>query len=513
MAIRTHLAQALGSNRVRRYLNASTAVRVDQDDIVEVIAGDSFTLDMIQRRLGDAIRIAAQFVLATTEPVIRYAIDPSLHGPGTGSDAGKTDDAKRTRGGHTHPMATGIDAQAETRGTDGARSYNKSHTRHPPCPTLEHFIVGSSNRLAFESVRRITESTGAHPPVFMHGSCGVGKTHLLRGATAHARKLRPGCKVRYTTGEAFTNAFVTAIRTRTIETFQKKYRGLDLLCVDDIHLMAGKQATQHELLQIFNTLSLGGARIILASDAHPREIARLDRSLASRFASGLVVHVEDPDPELARRLVTHIAHKRGVFLDEAAVSVIIQRVGIGRGASVRDLEGAVLQIQAVARLMDRGNLRTHAGPGGMPGSESGSDAGTAGAISPTMNHVRQAMKLRSGDGDRVATGPVALDTIIAGICNEMAVSRQDLQGKGRQKKVVLTRELIVHIARVVTSRSFPEIAHAMGRSNHSTVITAAKRFKERLDTSEAVSVGCPHDGLPHAELAQLLMSRIAPNGV
>ncbi|CAN0597026.1 unnamed protein product, partial [Laminaria digitata] len=176
------------------------------------------------------------------------------------------------------------------------------------------------------------ESNGPSAPVFVHGSCGVGKTHLLRGATMLARKLRPGCKVRYTTGEAFTNAFVTAIRTRTVDAFQKKYRGLDLLCIDDIHLMAGKQATQHEMLQIFNTLSLGGARIILASDAHPREIARLDQALSSRFSAGLVVRVDEPDPELAHRLVNIIAQKRGVMLDEAGVRMICDRVGVGRGA-------------------------------------------------------------------------------------------------------------------------------------------------------------------------------------
>ncbi len=478
--IREHLVRAHGANRVRRYLSASTRIRPLPGGGVEVAAGDLFTLDMIQRRLGEAIRIAAQFVLAATEPTVRFVVDASLHGattPTTGAPSGEHANQPTT-----HPLATRIGAPA-TR-----------HARQPTCPTLERFIVGATNRLAFESVRRAVESGIPCPPVFVHGSCGVGKTHLLRGATMHARRLRPGCRVRYTTGEAFTNAFVTAIRTRTIEAFQKKYRGLDLLCIDDIHLMAGKQATQHELLQVFNTLSLGGARIILASDAHPREIARLDQALASRFASGLVVRVDDPDPELAARLVTHIAHKRGMFLDDAAVRTIVERVGIGRGASVRDLEGAVLQIQAVARLLDKG---------------AASPASATGSISPTMGHIRQALSLRRGDDEPSRRGPASLESIISGICAELSVSGPDLRGKGRQKKVVLARELIVHIARATTSKSFPEIAHAIGRPNHSTVITAAKRFKDRLAAAEPVRVGCPHDGVPAAELTQLLISRIA----
>lgn len=493
--IRDHLVESQGHNKVRRYLSSSVTITHTQSGAVEVVAGDRFTLDMIERRLGAPLRIAAQFVLGTTSPQIVYRVDSSRHNFDSGSDNAST--AGRSAGsnaadqaGSTHPLASRIPTSRIT------GSSASPHTRFPTCPTLEEFIVGSSNRLALESIKQTIQSPHACPPVFLHGSCGVGKTHLLRGATHHARKHNPGCKVRYTTGESFTNSFVNAIRTRSIDAFQRKYRGLDLLCIDDIHLMAGKQATQHELLQIFNTLSLGGAKIILASDAHPREIQRLDQALASRFSAGLVVKVEEPDTELARRLVSHIATRRGVFLDAPAIQTIVERVGIGRGASVRELEGAVVQIQAVARLMDRS-------------SDSAYQPSAAGSISPTMNHVRKALSLRNGSDDQVHTGPIALDTIISKICHEMTVSKSDLLGKGRQKKVVMARELIVHTARNLTSRSFPEIAHAIGRPNHSTVITAAKRFKDRLIAHELIAVGCPHDGIPVTELAQMMSNHVS----
>lgn len=510
--IRAHVSQALGANRVRRYLNANTAMRADNDGSIEICAGDSFTLDMIQRRLGDAIRIGAQFVLGTTEPVVRFRVAPALNGHAAQSSHAAASQSVPAGGAPapakpTHPLATRTPDRQRRRGEG------------PSWPTLDQFIVGASNRLALESIKQVIGSHSECPPVFVHGSCGVGKTHLLRGATSYARQLRPGCKVRYTTGEAFTNAFVNAIRTRSIEAFQKKYRGLDLLCIDDIHLMAGKQATQHELLQIFNTLSLGGARIILASDAHPREIARLDQALASRFAAGLVVRVEEPDRELAARLITHIARKRGMFLDDAAIGTIIDRVGVGGGASVRDLEGAVLQIQAVARLLDKGTPYPN---DATPGSTSGTGgSGTrnptpnrGGGLIPTLAHVRQALSLRAGGDDEGAgaRGPIALDTIVSHICRELTVSKPDLLGKGRQKKVVLARELIVHLSRNLTSKSFPEIASAIGRPNHSTVITAAKRFRDRLTATDPVRVGCPHDGIPAAELAQLLTTRIRQAG-
>ena len=491
--IREHLIRTQGHNKVRRYLSSTVAMHCLDANTIELVAGDRFTLDMIERRLADPLRVAAQFALGTTTPRITYRVKPAPQTstrPNAGRDAHA--EAPKAKSDSTHPLASRIPTR------------RPPPHRAPLCPTLNDFLVGSSNRLAYESIKQVIQSRIDSPPIFIHGSCGVGKTHLLRGATQYARELRPGCKVRYTTGEAFTNGFVTAIRTRSVEAFQKKYRGLDLLCIDDIHLMAGKQATQHELLQIFNKLSLGGCTIILASDAHPREITRLDQALASRFSAGLVVKVDEPDLELARRLVPHIAARRGLFLDTPAIQTIVDRVGIGKGASVRDLEGAILQIQAIARLMDQGNGS---------GNGSGNRPGTGGHRSstprtPTMTHIRKALSLRAGAGAQVSSGPIALETIISRICQEMTVSKSDLTGKGRQKKVVMARELIVHTARNLTSKSFPEIAHAIGRPNHSTVITAAKRFKDRIAAGQPIAVGCPHDGLPASELAEMLATQM-----
>ena len=228
-------------------------------ETIEIAAGDSFTLDMIERRLGEPLRIAAQFALSTMSPIIKYRIDQSQAAIPTAVASRSFVKASNSTTPSANPLANRMNPPRP----------NHPRARFPACPTLTEFLVGTSNRLAFESVKQVIQAGADCPPVFIHGSCGVGKTHLLRGATHYARKLRPGCKVRYTTGEAFTNGFVNAIRTRSVDDFQKKFRGLDLLCIDDIHLMAGKQATQHELLQVFNKLSLGGCTIIFASDAHP----------------------------------------------------------------------------------------------------------------------------------------------------------------------------------------------------------------------------------------------------
>ena len=464
--IRDRLVANLGANRVRRYLSGS--VRLEQTPSgIEVSATDSFTLDMIERRVGADLRTAMGEELGVNDQSVAFTLrDPEPREPAPArSPAGPA------------RLSTPIGAPA------GAPK--PSSARVPRCPSLDGFILGSSNRIAFESVRRVLEDTTQTLPTFLHGACGVGKTHLLRGAAERFRRIHPGARVRYTTGESFTNEYAGSVRRNTVEAFKKKYRKLDLLCIDDIHLMAGKGGTQTELLQVFNTLSLAGARILLASDEHPREIKRFNDALVSRFASGVVVRIDAPETELARKLIVHNAAKAGLNLDDAGVATIMQRVGVGQGATPRDLEGAITQIRAVSRLMD-------------------SDPTRAGTI-----EIQRAMDLRSPSARAgVHTGPIAMSSIIGVVCEALGVTRSDLGGRGRQKKVVLARELCVHLAKNLTTRSTPEIAHAIGRPNHSTIITAANRIKGKIADGAVVDACCSHDGVPIGEFYESLKSRV-----
>ncbi len=457
--IRTRLAANLGANRVRRYLSGS--VRIEETDTgIAVSATDTFTLDMIERRVGDDLRDALRAELGLDSARVEFKV---RHLPAS-----------------TKPTPANIATPLPTTPAPTAPAAPRAR-----CPKLSEFIVGSSNRVAFEAVRRILEDPMQTLPTFLHGTCGVGKTHLLRGTIEHYRRLHPGARVRYTTGEAFTNEYAGSVRKNEVEAFKKKYRRLDLLCIDDIHLMAGKGGTQTELLQVFNTLSLGGARILLASDEHPREIKRFNDALLSRFASGVVVRIDPPETELARKLIIQHASKIGLRLDDAGIGTIIERVGVGSGATARDLEGAVTQIEAVSRLMD-------------------SDPSQTGTI-----QIRRALDLRApASKSNRHTGPISMPTIISAVCESLCVTRTDLGGRGRQKKVVLARELCVHLAKNLTTRSTPEIAHAIGRPNHSTVITAANRIKDKIAKGLIVDVCCAHDGVPIGELAQTLTNQI-----
>lgn len=328
--------------------------------------------------------------------------------------------------------------------------------------TLDDFVVGASNRLAHAAALRFADGDEGQACIFIHGPCGVGKTHLLRGIAARRIAKQPGALVRYTTAEAFTNDYIAAVRSGKIEAFRKAYRKLDLLCLDDVHFVASKEGTQAELLHTFDAIGQSGARVALASDEHPRQIAKLHERLVSRFLAGAVVKVDAPDPDLRERLVRRLALKRGLELEEASARLIAEHASTlaGGAPSVRELDGLLIQIEAVSRLLP----------------EFSTGGGSVGVIA-----VRKALGLSEASNNSArARRPLSIDAIYTEICRCMGVDPVELMGKGRHKRVVLARAICVHLCRQHTTHSYPEIAKGMGRPNHSTVITAHQRLTGQL---------------------------------
>ncbi len=216
---------------------------------------------------------------------------------------------------------------------------------------LEEFVSGPSNQLAFDAARRLAE--GAPPEathlLFVHGDCGVGKTHLLQGICDRRRAVAPRAHVRYTTAEQFTNEYLAALREGSLEGFRKSLRRLDLLAIDDIHFLSNKTATQSEFLHTMDAIDLGGARIVLASDEHPRQIKKFSQALVSRFLSGMVVRIDRPDRQTRISLVRRLARDRGITLQPAAEEIVANRC-VG---SVREIEGALARLMAFASSPDR----------------------------------------------------------------------------------------------------------------------------------------------------------------
>jgi chromosomal replication initiator protein len=481
------LAIELGEDVFERYFLGQTRIARAGDALLVTVTS-SYLAQLLDRRFGE------QLLRATGASTLRFDVDRSVFTAPAAS-------AAMSREAAPAPIAA-------PRPRPAGRATPQPAFRH----SLRDFVVGHANRLALTAVTRLIEAPDASAPgtnwastpVFLHGACGLGKTHLLQGACARFLELRPGANVRYVTGENFTNDFIQSVRNNRVDGFRKTYRGVDLLCIDDIHFLTSKDATQQELLHTFDAVGLSGARILIASDEHPREIRKLSEKLVSRFLACCVVRLDTPDASLRKDLIRHLAARRMISLEAEAIDVLAQRsakaIGSlgGFGGSVRELEGLLNQVEAMARLLP--------------------DAATAnGQLGPAM--VRRALgieehAMRAGTvaGSLAARRPIAIRTIIEQVCKALSVDVGEFAGKGRHKRVVFARSISSHLCRQLTTQSFPEIARAMGRPNHSTVITAQRRLQKQLDADASALVEPElvpqHPGVSHAELLEFLTSQI-----
>lgn len=466
-----------------------------------------FAAELIERRLGDALRVA-------TGGSVRFSVK---------SDTASGDVAGRGASGET-PIGRVPSRRGRSR---AANSGSGSASGAGLGQTLSDFVVGTGNRFAYTAIARIAsgEQFGGQPqgvptgPVFLYGPCGVGKTHLLNAAAAGFRANFPGARTRIASAESFTNEFMSAIRSNTIEAFHRRYRRVDLLCIDDVHFLANKEGTQKELLHTFDQVGQFGGRIVLASDEHPGRVRQFSEALVSRFVSGSLIRIDRPDGETRRRLIESFGLQRGLMLEPAAVAMIDAVAECetgGRGPSVRDLSGLVNRVSAYLSVMGgglvegrvpasvvEGAVRAQGGmmPGGSSAGESGGGLGRSGRGHGGNGGVVGCSG--PGHGGSFGAGrPVPIGAVIERVCESLEVTKEDLGSRGRHPRVVLARAAVAIVARRLTRNSYPEIAAAMGRRNHSTVITAHRRIEKQIAESQAVAVGLSVDGLPIAALVE-----------
>jgi chromosomal replication initiator protein len=290
---------------------------------------------------------------------------------------------------------------------------------------------------------------------------------------------------------------------------------VDLLCIDDVHFLTSKSATQSELLHTFDELDLSGACIVLASDEHPRQVKKFSDALVSRFMAGLVTRIDPPDQALCERLLRTLAQRRGLTMEEGVVRAIVTRIaplsGNGKGAvgagegggrftSVRDIEGLMTRIEAYARLGEDSSETTTNGRNALPGGRRvgmlaaqqalgqqwGADAGV-GAAAGVLERRSPVVVSRPGQTGRT----LKLEQITGHVCRVLGVEFDELTGNGRRPQVVLARSLISRLARRLTTLSFPEIARGIGRPTHSTIIAACQRLEAQMamETQPTVDLG------------------------
>jgi chromosomal replication initiator protein len=309
--------------------------------------------------------------------------------------------------------------------------------------TFDTFVVGESNRLAAAAARSVAERPGAsYNPLFIYGGVGLGKTHLVQAVGNQALVLRPQMKVHYCAAETLFIELIQAIEKNTRLEFKNKYRGLDLLLLDDIHYLIGKERLQEEVFYIFNSLHDSGSQIVFTSDRPPQELPTLESRLVSRLGSGLVVDIQQPDVETRVAILKQKAGADHFDLPDEVAYYIAARVR----SSIRELEGSLIRLQALTSLA------------GQPLS---------------LDVAQEALK----DLVRVEE-PVDHTRILAASAEAFGVAVPDITGDRRTKQLALARQVAMYLMRTKLSLSLKEIGHHFGGKDHTTVMHAVKKVEE-----------------------------------
>ncbi len=315
-----------------------------------------------------------------------------------------------------------------------------------PEMTFERFIANQANKLAYQAALSVAESPAtAYNPLFIYGDTGLGKTHLL---TAIAHKChQQGLRVIYTTGEAFTNDLIEAIRNRTNAMFRERYRSADVLLVDDIQFIKGKQSTQEEFFHTFNALVQFNRQVVLSSDKHPSEIAALEDRLRTRFQGGLVVDLQPPELETRVAILQMWARESGVSFSQDVLYMIAESAP----ASIRELRGYFLQMEAKAKLNPTGFTRD-----------------SAQFVVETYRRPRQ---------------QVTPKLVIEATARVYGLQPEDLTSKRRSRQINLARQVAMYLAREITHTTLSHIGFLFDRT-HSTVFHSCKKITEALADDE-----------------------------
>lgn len=351
-----------------------------------------------------------------------------------------------------------------------ARGQSSISSTTPLRHTLESFVVGPSNQLAFSAAQAVAKGPKADfNPLFIHGTCGLGKTHLLQGIcnTVNSATNGRARRWRYVSGEQFTNEFIQALKNKRLEEFRATYRKLDLLAIDDVHFLAAKRATQEEFLHTFNAIDAAGKQVIMASDAHPRMVSQFTEQLVSRFISGMVVKIDSPDH--ATRV--KILRRRAGTINAAVGDEVLDYIAMHIRGNVRELEGALVKLSALAAL---GNEPV------------------------TLAMATEALAEHLAQTDSVLT----LGDIEMIVAAYFGITPADIHSSRRTRTVSLAHMISMALARRHTPMSFPEIGRFMGK-NHSSAVLAVQRLDKLLAEDEAVSWMTP-TGCRSAKAKKLL---------
>jgi chromosomal replication initiator protein len=379
------------------------------------------------------------------------AIDPAQTASARKAPDGPFTTAPTTADGETQRRATpGSPAEFDS-GSAGGQSMFIPPPRLNARYTFATFIVGSANQLAHAASLAVAEAPGqAYNPLFLYGGVGLGKTHLLH-AIGHVAVER-NMSVLYVSSETFTNDIVNAIRYRTTEEFRAKYRSADLLLVDDIQFIAGKDSTEEEFFHTFNSLYESNRQIVICSDRPPKAIVSLEERLRSRFEWGLIADIQPPDLETRVAILSAKADMMHRLVPDDVIQFLATRIH----SNIRELEGSLNRLLAFSQLQ------------GMP---------------LTIDTAKAALASLATDGRQRR---VSVADVLEAVAEHYRISPDDLRGKQRDKHIVVPRQVAMYLMRQETEASLMEIGQALGGRDHSTVLHGCEKINREVNEDSAL---------------------------
>ncbi len=428
----------LGRETVDRWFRKISLMDLDAD-LAVLAAGSAFTADWVERNHG----LHLLRFLQAQEPAVRR-LTVTVRGDEV-SDADE---------------AMSVDAPLEPRrtGQTGGAMGEIGSGPLDPRFTFDSFVVGKPNELAHAAARRVADTCDStFNPVFLYGGVGLGKTHLMHAIAHRIRETRPGHKVLYLSAEQFMYRFVQALRFRDTITFKQQFRAVDVLMIDDVQFIAGKDSTQEEFFHTFNALIDQNKQIVISADRSPDQIEKLQNRILSRLQWGLVVDIHPTDYELRLGILQSkaeriMAENPDIHIDNKVLEFLAQRIS----SNVRVLEGALTRLFAFATLVDR-------------------------PIKPEMVQECLADLLRSSERK------VTIEEIKRRVAEYYALRMTDLISARRSRAIARPRQVAMFLCKNLTAKSLPEIGRGFGGRDHTTVIHAVRKIDELRATDGQIS--------------------------
>ena len=320
------------------------------------------------------------------------------------------------------------------------------YNRIDPNKRFDNFITGTSNKLAYEASQKVSENISHYNPLYIYGGVGMGKTHLLNSIGI---KLKEKNKVMFISAERFMYQFVKSIKSNDMVRFKEYFRNTDILLIDDIQFMNGKEAMQEEFFHTFNALIDKGSQVIISSDRAPNKLARIQERIKSRFSGGLVVDIQKPDYELRSNIVKQKTEELNIFYsNQINISDEIQKfISTEITTSVRELVGAINRIVSFSRIYNK---------------------------VPNLSEIKIVLK----DLLNLSENKVTIDLIQSTVCKFFKISKNEMLSSRRSRYLVRPRQTAIYLTKILTSKSLPEIGREFSNRDHTTIIHSVKTIEK-----------------------------------